>query len=70
VAGRLKPWKGKHLNRKGRLALINSVLTSTLTYLLMIFDPPIWFIKKIDKIRRNFLWADDEIASGAKCMVN
>jgi hypothetical protein len=70
VAGRLKPWKGKHLNRKGRLTLINSVLTSTLTYFLMVFDPPSWFIKKIDRITRNFLWAGDEIASGAKCMVN
>jgi hypothetical protein len=36
----------------------------------MVFDPPSWFIKKIDRIRRNFLWAGDEIASGAKCMVN
>jgi hypothetical protein len=70
VASRLQPWKGKQLNRKGSLTLINSVLTSTLTYLLMVFDPPTWFIKKVDRLQRNFLWAGDESASGAKCMVN
>jgi hypothetical protein len=38
--------------------------------LLMVFDPPAWFIKKVDRLRRNFFWAGDESASGAKCMVN
>jgi hypothetical protein len=70
VAGKLKPRKITYLNRKGRLTLIYLVLTSTLTYLLMIFDPPIWLIKKIEWIRRNFLWASDDIAFGANCMVN
>jgi hypothetical protein len=70
VASKLKPWKGKLMSRTGRLALINSVLTATMTYFLTVFDPPKWLIKKIDKIRRNFLWCGEEIGSGAKCLVN
>jgi hypothetical protein len=47
VASRLQTWKGKQLNRKGRLTLINSVLTSTLTYLLMVFDPVLGSSRKL-----------------------
>ena len=31
---------------------------------------PIWLIKATDKLRRGFFWAQDEIASGGKCLVN
>jgi hypothetical protein len=31
-----------------------------MTYFLTVFDPPKWLIKKIDKIRRNFLWCGEE----------
>jgi hypothetical protein len=58
------------MSRKGRLALVNSVLTSSMTYFLTVFDPPVWMTKKIDKIRRSFLWCGDDNVSGAKCMVN
>jgi hypothetical protein len=70
IASKLKAWKGKLMSRKGRLILVNSVLTSSMTYFLTIFDPPKWMTKKIDRIRRNFLWCGEENASGAKCMVN
>lgn len=68
--GRLKGWKGKLLNRKGRLALINSVLTATATYFLTVFQPDKWMIKRFDRLRRNFLWSPDEEASGGKCLVS
>ena len=68
--GRLKGWKGKLLNRKGRLALINSVLTATTTYFLTIFPPEKWMIKRFNRLRRNFLWSPDEEASGGKCLVS
>ena len=68
--GRLKGWKGKLLNRKGRLALINSVLTATATYFLTIFPPEKWMIKRFNRLRRNFLWSPDEEASGGKCLVS
>jgi hypothetical protein len=41
-----------------------------MTYFLSVFDPPKWLIKKIDRIRRSFLWCGEENASGAKCLVN
>ena len=69
VVGRMKGWKGKLLNRKGRLALINSVITATTTYFLTVFNPEKWMIKKINKLIRNFLWASEEEAKGGKCLV-
>lgn len=69
-AGRLSIWKGKLLNRTGRLDLINSVLTATITFFLTVFAPNGWFTKKFDKLRRNFLWNADEEAHGGKCLVN
>jgi hypothetical protein len=40
IAAKLKPCRGKLMNRAGRLTLVNSVLTSVMTYFLTIFDPP------------------------------
>lgn len=34
AASKLSPWKGRLLNRPGRLVLINSVVTATATYFL------------------------------------
>lgn len=53
IAGKLKPWKGKLMNRTGRLVLINMILTSTATYFLTSFVLTSWAIKKIDKLRRG-----------------
>jgi hypothetical protein len=36
------------------------VLTSIVTYHTTIFALPKWLIKKIDKIKRNFLWKGEE----------
>jgi hypothetical protein len=63
---RLKGGKGKMMSFKGRLILINSVITATATYFLMIFPASAGFIQKLDKLRRNFLWApDEETVAGA-----
>lgn len=67
---RIKPWKGKLMNRTGRLALINSMLTAIATYYLTCFAADKWASKKLDKFRRSFLWAGEEEVSGGKCMVN
>jgi hypothetical protein len=70
IASKLKPWKGKLMSRTARLTLINSVLTSTLTYFLTSFVLTPCAIKKTDKIRRNFLRKGDEEANGGHCLVN
>jgi mannosylglycoprotein endo-beta-mannosidase len=56
MANRLPTWKGRFLNKAGRLKLIDSVLTSMPTYFLTAFAPKKWLIKRLDKIRRGFLW--------------
>mgnify|MGYP005829042211 CR=1 FL=1 len=40
------------------------------TYFLTRLTLSMWDIKKIDKIRRSFLWMAEEQASGGKCTVN
>jgi hypothetical protein len=68
VGARLAAWKGK-FNRAGRLKLINSVLTSIPTYYLTVFKLQKWAIKKIDKLRRSFLWKGAPDANGGHCLV-
>lgn len=48
-------WKATYLSLGGCLTLINSVLTSIQTYWMSEFHLPIWVVKEIDKIRRDFL---------------
>ncbi|VAI42071.1 unnamed protein product [Triticum turgidum subsp. durum] len=60
MAGMLKGWKGKLLARPGWLALVNSVLTSMATFFLICFAANKRVIKRMDKIRRNFPWSDEE----------
>jgi hypothetical protein len=55
-----------------RLILVNSDLTSTLTYLYFStsFDLMPWAIKKIDILRRKKLWSRDNEVRGGHCLVN
>jgi hypothetical protein len=70
IGQRLPSWKGKWLNRAGRLTLITSVLSAMPTYHLTVFPLAAWARKKIDRIRRSFLWKGDENANGGHCLVN
>jgi len=70
IGNRLARWKGRLLNRAGRLALVQSVLSSMLTYHLTIFPLAVWARKQIDKIRCSFLWKGDDNANDGHCMVN
>ena len=40
------------------------------TYHLTVFPLAAWARKKIDKIRRSFLWKGEENANGGHCLVN
>jgi len=55
IANRLAGWKGRLLNRAGRLTLVTSTLSSMPIYHLTIFPLAAWARKQIDKIRRSFL---------------
>jgi hypothetical protein len=70
VASRLPTWKGKFLNKAGRLKLLNVVLSTIPTYFLTMFSPKKWTLKNINKIRRNFLWKGAEEAIGGHCLVS
>lgn len=61
VRNRLASWKGRFLSFGGRLTLINSVLTALPTYWMSMFRLPEWVSKKIDRIRRDFLWSGPDI---------
>lgn len=56
IEQRLEGWQGRRLSRAGRLVLVNSVLSSLPIYFMASFILPKWVIKRIDKIRRRFLW--------------
>ncbi|KAK5834312.1 hypothetical protein PVK06_018189 [Gossypium arboreum] len=44
----------------GRVVFINVVLSSLPIYFMSLFHAPMTVIKKIDKIRRNFLWGNTD----------
>jgi hypothetical protein len=70
IGQRLPGWKGRWLNKAGRLTLVSSVLSAMPTYHLTVFPLAAWAKKKIDKIRRSFLWKGEENANGGHCLVN
>jgi hypothetical protein len=70
MANRLLAWKGKFLNKAGRLKLLNAALSSIPTYFLTMFAPMKWALKRMNKIRRGFLWKGSEDINGGHCLVN
>jgi hypothetical protein len=70
VAGKLHKWKGRLLNKPGRLTLVNSVLSVVVLYHMSVFQLSKWAIKRIDKIRHSFLWQGSDNVRGGHCLVN
>lgn len=65
---KLVGWKGSSLSIGGKLNGVNFVL-STLLYVMSIYQLPIWVIKRIVKIRRNFFWKGNKDCKGFFCLV-
>ncbi|KAH1040222.1 hypothetical protein J1N35_041965 [Gossypium stocksii] len=53
---RLSGWKCRSLSWVGKVVLINVVLSSLSIYFMSLFQAPATVIRKINKIRKNFLW--------------
>lgn len=70
IADMLPGWKAALLERSGRLVLVKAMLTAIPIYVLLAIDVPKWFIKAINKSRRQFLWAGRKQLSGGHCPVN
>jgi peptidoglycan/LPS O-acetylase OafA/YrhL len=51
----LPGWKGKLLTKSGHLMLVQSVLSAIPSYHMTEFPLSKWAIKRIHRIRRNFL---------------
>jgi hypothetical protein len=55
----LSSWMGKLLSLRGRLVLINSVLTNMVLYMISFFLLPKGFLHKLDYYRSRFFWQGD-----------
>ena len=66
IGSRLAGWWGKHFTRAGRVVLCQSVFTSMVLYHLAVFKLPKWVIKRIEKIKRSFLWMKAGAAPGSR----
>ncbi|KAM0005117.1 putative RNA-directed DNA polymerase [Helianthus debilis subsp. tardiflorus] len=53
---KLSQWKARTLSLGGRLTLIKAVLGNLPTYYFSLFNAPVEVIKRLEKIRRKFLW--------------
>ncbi|MFS7973280.1 putative RNA-directed DNA polymerase [Helianthus anomalus] len=53
---KLSSWKAKHLSFAGRITLAKSVLGSLPAYFLSMFLAPKCVIKKLESLRRDFVW--------------
>lgn len=51
------------------MVLINLVLSALPSYQMVSIKQPTWVIKKIDKLRRSFLWSGSDSPAGAKNLV-
>lgn len=65
----LPGWKAHLLNLAGRTAMVRFVLSAIPVYLLIALNVPKWVIKKIDKIRRAFLWTGRKETNRDICLV-
>lgn len=57
-------WNSQHLSLGGRHTLINVVFDSLPTYVMSLFPLPAKLLKKLDKLRREFLWFGNKEGKG------
>jgi hypothetical protein len=72
IGARLPGWQGKMLSTAGRETLVKIVLTSQSIYHLTAFPAQKWLLKRIDKIRKSFLWRGEapENVKGGHPLIN
>jgi hypothetical protein len=56
IGARLPGWKGRFLSTARRETLVKTVLSAQPIYHLTAFPEQKWLIKRIDRLRRSFLW--------------
>lgn len=58
---KLNNWANLHLNLAGKLVLLKATLDSLPIYWFNFFHMPVGIRKKLDMIRRTFLWGKDKL---------
>ena len=66
IEARLAGWWGRHFTWAGRVLLGRTVLSSMVIYHLAVFKLSNLIIRKIEKIKRSFLWMKMGAAPGAR----
>lgn len=61
---KLARWKSQHLTLGGRLTLIKSMMDALPTYMMSLFPIPKSIQKKINRLRRSFLWQGNKEKKG------
>ncbi|XAR60974.1 RNA-directed DNA polymerase [Bertholletia excelsa] len=59
IQQRLASWKGKLLNKAGRVCLARSVISSLPIYTMQCLWLPSTACKEIDRMTRNFIWSNN-----------
>jgi hypothetical protein len=57
------------MTRADQAVQLQYVLKAMLVYFSMAIEIPAWAIKKIEKIRRGFLWRGRKDAKGGHCLI-
>jgi hypothetical protein len=66
----LDSWKGKFLFMGGRVIILNSIISAISLYYLSVYRIPQWVLRKIDTLRRRFLWAGvDTVHTRKYCLI-
>jgi hypothetical protein len=70
IARKLAPWIGQLMAAPGRTVLVKAVLTAIVIYTATSLVLPAEVMKRIDGLRRAFLWAGCDKVTGGKCKIN
>lgn len=70
IENRMEGWKGELISRGGRLQLAKSVLSAIPIYFMTCFQLPVWVLKRIDCIRRTFLWGNNSDGKKGISLIN
>jgi hypothetical protein len=62
--------QGNLINLDGLRELVKTMLSSLPVYLLTSIKVPKRFFKELDKLRKCFLWAENQELHGGKCKVS
>ena len=72
IGARLPGWKGRLLSTAGRETLVKTVLSAQPIYHMTMFPEQKWLIKRIDRLRRSFLWrgeTPDKVYGALHCQL-